>query len=59
MFNSFIFLAEFYFFCKLSLIAEKETKVKRRIVGLRQEAPALETDIIDPNTIVPSHWIVV
>ncbi|VDN50784.1 unnamed protein product [Dracunculus medinensis] len=41
-----------------SIRKQKETKVKRRIVGLRQEAPALETDIIDPNTIVPSHWIV-
>lgn len=41
---------------------EKEAKKKRKIVGTRQnpgETPHLETDVVDPNTIVPSHWIVV
>ncbi|KHN80691.1 putative cleavage and polyadenylation specificity factor subunit 1 [Toxocara canis] len=40
---------------------QKEMRKKRKIVGTRQnvgETPHLETDVIDPNTIVPSHWIV-
>uniref|UniRef100_A0A9J2PBZ7 Cleavage/polyadenylation specificity factor A subunit C-terminal domain-containing protein n=1 Tax=Ascaris lumbricoides TaxID=6252 RepID=A0A9J2PBZ7_ASCLU len=40
---------------------QKEAKKKRKIVGTRQnpgETPHLETDVVDPNTIVPSHWIV-
>uniref|UniRef100_A0A0N5A911 CPSF_A domain-containing protein n=1 Tax=Syphacia muris TaxID=451379 RepID=A0A0N5A911_9BILA len=40
---------------------QKDSKKKRKIVGNRQkpgEAPKIETDVIDPNTIVPSHWLI-
>lgn len=42
-------------------ILEKETVSKRRIVGMKltEQNTHFDTDVIDPNTIVPSHWIAV
>uniref|UniRef100_A0A0M3K416 CPSF_A domain-containing protein n=1 Tax=Anisakis simplex TaxID=6269 RepID=A0A0M3K416_ANISI len=40
---------------------QRETRKKRKIVGTRQnlgDTPQLETDVVDPNTVVPSHWII-
>uniref|UniRef100_A0A158Q7F8 CPSF_A domain-containing protein n=1 Tax=Elaeophora elaphi TaxID=1147741 RepID=A0A158Q7F8_9BILA len=41
--------------------SKKETVSKRRIVGMKltEQNTHFDTDVIDPNTIVPSHWIAI
>ncbi|KAM3728993.1 putative cleavage and polyadenylation specificity factor subunit [Dirofilaria immitis] len=41
--------------------SRKEMVSKRRIVGMKliEENTHFDTDVIDPNTIVPSHWIAI
>ncbi|VDK82154.1 unnamed protein product [Litomosoides sigmodontis] len=40
---------------------KKDTVSKRRIIGMKltEQNTHFDTDVIDPNTIVPSHWIVI